>query len=234
MKYMGSKNRIAKEILPIMLKNRKDNQYWVEPFVGGANMIDKVTGNRIGSDINKYLIACLDSIAKGWIPDSKWSESLYNDIKNNKDEYSLAMVGYAGFALSYGGKWFGGWCRDSAGKRNYVLEAHKNAVKQQPFLTGIQFISSSYDELDIPANSIIYCDPPYASTTKYKDEFDHKKFWDWCEIQVKKGHTVFVSEYNAPENWVCIWEKEIVSSLTQNTGGKKGIEKLFTLEMNHG
>jgi len=123
---MGSKNRIAKDILPLMLKDRKKGQYWVEPFVGGANMIDKVTGKRLGSDVNKYLIACLESIASGWIPDDKWSESLYNDIKNNKDEYIASMTGYAGFALSYGGKWFGGWCRDSAGKRNYVLEAHKN------------------------------------------------------------------------------------------------------------
>lgn len=233
MKYMGSKNRIAKEILPIMIKNRKENQFWVEPFVGGANMIDKVNGNRIGADINKYLIACLNSIANGWIPDSKWSELLYNDIKNNKDEYSPAMVGYAGFALSYGGKWFGGWRRDSEGKRDCPLEAHKNAVKQQPFLKGIKFIESSYNKLEIPNNSIIYCDPPYASTTKYKDEFDHNKFWDWCEIQVKKGHTVFVSEYNAPKNWKCIWEKEIVSSLTKNTGSKKGIEKLFTLEIDN-
>jgi DNA adenine methylase len=41
MKYMGSKNRIAKYILPIMLKER-GQRIWVEPFVGGANMIDKV------------------------------------------------------------------------------------------------------------------------------------------------------------------------------------------------
>ena len=56
MKYMGSKNRIAKHILPIILKDRKENQYYVEPFVGGANIIDKVGGNRIGADINPYLI----------------------------------------------------------------------------------------------------------------------------------------------------------------------------------
>ena len=55
MKYMGSKNRIAKEILPIMLKLRGDRT-WVEPFVGGGNMIDKVQGKRIGADINHYLI----------------------------------------------------------------------------------------------------------------------------------------------------------------------------------
>jgi len=44
MKYMGSKNRIAKHLLPIMLAERKPDQWWVEPFVGGANMIDKVEG----------------------------------------------------------------------------------------------------------------------------------------------------------------------------------------------
>ena len=44
MKYMGSKRRIAKHILPIMLKKAEEINIttWVEPFVGGANMIDKV------------------------------------------------------------------------------------------------------------------------------------------------------------------------------------------------
>ena len=37
MKYMGSKSRIANEILPIILKNRKPNQYYVEPFCWGCN-----------------------------------------------------------------------------------------------------------------------------------------------------------------------------------------------------
>lgn len=45
MKYMGSKRRVAKYILPIMLAERKPDQWWVEPFVGGGNMIDKVEGN---------------------------------------------------------------------------------------------------------------------------------------------------------------------------------------------
>ena len=58
MKYMGSKNRIAQEILPIMLKER-GQRTWVEPFVGGANMIDKVQGKRIGADLNEYVIAYL-------------------------------------------------------------------------------------------------------------------------------------------------------------------------------
>ena len=69
MKYMGSKNRIAKHILPIMLVEAEKNGItkWVEPFVGGANMIDKVpdTFAREGYDINRYLIALLNYSKQG-------------------------------------------------------------------------------------------------------------------------------------------------------------------------
>lgn len=228
MKYMGSKNRIAKEILPIMLKDRKEGQWWVEPFVGGGNIIDKVSGNRIGSDINKYVIDALKSIRDhiGTLPkdNKQFTENDYNYLKYD-DTYE--HYGYAGFAFSYSGKWMGGWCRDGAGKRDYVKEAYLNAVKQSPKLKDVGLVHCSYDELFIPKNSIIYCDPPYENTTKYKGTFDHKKFWEWVREKHFEGHTIFVSEYNAPEDFTCIWSKEIVSSLTKNTGSKKGVEKLF-------
>ena len=56
---MGSKNRYAKEILPIILKDRYDGQWYVEPFAGGFNVIDKVKGNRMANDSN-YYVAGLD------------------------------------------------------------------------------------------------------------------------------------------------------------------------------
>ena len=68
MKYMGSKARHAKELLPIILAGRTEGQWYVEPFVGGANMIDKVDGNRIGADINEYLIEFLSALQKGCVP----------------------------------------------------------------------------------------------------------------------------------------------------------------------
>ena len=42
MKYMGSKRRIAKEITTIMNKIILDNKIhtYIEPFVGGANVIE--------------------------------------------------------------------------------------------------------------------------------------------------------------------------------------------------
>lgn len=81
MKYMGSKNRIAKHILPIILKDRKENQYYVEPFVGGANMIDKVNGLRIGADNNVYLIEMWKALQKGWKPPKEITRETYNDFR---------------------------------------------------------------------------------------------------------------------------------------------------------
>lgn len=230
MKYMGSKARHAKELLAIILANRTEGQWYVEPFVGGANMIDKVDGNRIGADYNEYLSEMWKAVSIGWNPPDSFEESEYTNIRKNKEAYDKALVAYVGFALSYSGKWFGGWCRDGAGKRDYVTESYKNACKQFPLLRGVDFRHSSYQNLDIPNNSIIYCDPPYKDTTKYKDSFDHEPFYDWCRKKHKEGHQVFVSEYQMPEDFVCVWSKEVNSSLTKDTGSKKGVEKLFTLQ----
>ncbi len=227
MRYMGSKNRIASAILPIILNDRRLDQWYVEPFVGGGNLIDKVSGPRIGADCNPYAINALISIrdALDSLPkdNSEFKEADYRKIKTTQD----FLKAYAGFALSYSGKWFGGWCRDGAGKRDFIGEAYRNAIKQSPLLQGIILVVSDYQQLIIPDDSIVYCDPPYAETTGYKEIFDHCRFWQWCERMSGLGHKVFVSEYVAPQGWDCVWEKEISSSLTQNTGSKKGIERLF-------
>jgi len=68
---MGSKARIAKHIAPIINKYISDNQIktYVEPFVGGANMIEHIEcENKYGLDSNKYLIEFLKAIQSGWNP----------------------------------------------------------------------------------------------------------------------------------------------------------------------
>ena len=44
MKYVGSKNRLSKEIAPVIQSYIDNNTitHYLEPFVGGANMIDKI------------------------------------------------------------------------------------------------------------------------------------------------------------------------------------------------
>jgi len=162
-------------------------------------------------------------------------ESDYNFAKDRKTVD--AYTGYVGFALSFGGKWFGGYRRDKVGINREINEefqsaqAKRSAEKQFLKLLGVDFRLSSYNQLIIPPNSIIYCDPPYAGTTKYATGgFDHVAFWQWCRDKVAEGHKVFVSEYSAPEDWICVWEKKVNNTLTKDTGSKQGIEKLFVHE----
>lgn len=229
MKYMGSKNRISKHILPIILKERKLGQWYVEPFVGGGNLIDKVQGNRIGSDINPYVISALISIRDHLIDlpknNTEFTEKDYNNLRSNE---SYLHTGYAGFAFSYGGKWMGGWGRDSKGERDYVAESYRNALKQAPKLKDVVLVNKSYLQLEIPKSSIIYCDPPYFGTTNYKTNFNHNEFWEWCKLKGNEGHRIFVSEYSAPRDFTELWQGKLTSSLTKNTGSKYGVERLFT------
>jgi len=187
MKYMGSKNRIAKYILPIMLAERKPDQWWVEPFVGGGNTIDKIKGNRIGCDKNNHVIDALIAIRDDmeYLPKNN-TDFTENDYKQLRYNNNYKYKGYAGFAFSYGRKWLGGWCRDGQGKRDYVKEAYRNALLQSPKIQDVIFINSSYQDLIVPTSSLIYCDPPYEGATAYKDDFDHKVFGNGVEIWLQK------------------------------------------------
>ena len=247
MKYMGSKARFAKELIPIVTKNLKPNQWYVEPFVGGANMIDKVIHPlRMGNDFNEYLIALYKALQDGWKPPEFIERETYNTYRTKFNNHTYTddekfLVGYFGFAGSYGGRFYeGGYAgklfKDGIEVRNYPKEAYNNIKKQLPFIKNVVFNDGSYDELDIPPNSIIYCDPPYENTKQYKDSFNHSKFWQWCRIKVKEGNEVYISEYNAPDDFICIWEKETKSSLSANGksgGSKKSTEKLFVHKSQH-
>lgn len=37
-----------------------------------------------------------------------------------------------------------------------------------------------YRDMYIPESAVVYCDPPYASTTGYGSRFDHRAFYAWC------------------------------------------------------
>ena len=236
MRYTGNKSRIAKHILPIILKGRLPKQWYVEPFVGGANMIDKVEGFRLGSDYNEHLIKFFKALQDGWLPPLRITKEEYIDIKNNQDRDSNMTV-WAGICCSYGGKWFGGFLNDyqeskrnKSGKLpNHQDEARRGLVKQIPSLTSIHFTHSDYKNLEIPSNSIIYCDPPYKSTLKYRDEIEHSYFWHWCRQKAHEGHKVFISEYEAPKDFKCIWSKEVSNTLSKQNNFKS-TEKLFTIE----
>ncbi|WP_369681332.1 DNA adenine methylase [Leyella stercorea] len=66
MVYQGSKNRLAKYIVPILQNYIDENKIktYIEPFVG-CNVIDKIRcKSRIGSDSNEDLIALLKYVQR--------------------------------------------------------------------------------------------------------------------------------------------------------------------------
>tara|TARA_R110000772_G_scaffold113717_1_gene218034 strand:+ start:168 stop:896 length:729 start_codon:yes stop_codon:yes gene_type:complete len=238
MKYMGSKNRIAKHLLPIMLENR-NGRTWVEPFVGGANMIDKVDGKRIGADFNEYLIEMWKELQNGWTPPDFVSEEEWRDVKTKmENNYEKHYIAFVRLGCSFGADWNGGYARNvrkdkpnsellNSTTKSYCGQSKRNIIKQLPNLQSVEFVNSSYQDLEIPPNSLIYCDPPYRGTTKYKDAFNHLEFWEWCRIKAKEGHLVYVSEYNAPKDFECLYSSEINNTLNNTAKTTKATEKLF-------
>ncbi len=60
MVYQGSKSKIARYIIPIMTQFLNGDNYFIDAFCGGCNLIDKIEyDNRIANDINRYLISLL-------------------------------------------------------------------------------------------------------------------------------------------------------------------------------
>ena len=230
MKYMGSKARIAKYILPIILKDRKDGQCFVETMIGGANVSECVDGEKIGADNNHYLISFLRAMQRGEPLPLNIDLDYYNHIKNNMHECEPWIVGLVGICFTYSAKWFGGFIGNSkdvvCAGRDRIGESYRAAEKVRKQVKGVKLVHSSYDKLEIPPKSIVYCDPPYEGTAKYKEDFNHESFWQWCRDKCKEGHKVFISEYKAPDDFTCVWQKEIQSGLNTNST-KKGIEKLF-------
>jgi DNA adenine methylase len=239
MKYMGSKARIANEILPIILRNRKNGQYYVEPFVGGCNCIDKVDGSRIAGDVNKYLITMWQGLIGNRERPYRINKNLYDMARNayrgKPGNYNFEdfLIGWIGWMASFNGRFFDGGYSGKAAGRNYIEEQIKNTEKQIPLIKDVKFYSCDYSKLPFPANCIIYCDIPYKDTKRYdvSKHFDYNKFWNWCRIMASFGHEVFISEYHAPDDFECVWSKKLTNSMN-TTKTYKPTEKLFTIKNN--
>ena len=240
---MGSKSRIAKDIVPIIQKCIDDNKIdtYIEPFVGGANIIDKINcKTRIGYDINKYLIELLKNADKITEFPDEISREHYSEIRDcfNKNLNTCEdwYIGAIGFLASYNGRFFdGGYAQTNYDKRpsghivvrNYYKEAKLNLLEQLPRLKDITFSTMDYKEIGNINNSCIYCDPPYKDTKQYgtNKNFNHDDFWHWVR-EISKNNIVIVSECQAPDDFKCIWQQEVTRTIDNNKR-VSSTEKLF-------
>lgn len=236
MKYVGSKNRLAKHLAPI-IQSYVDNSLckgYIESHVGGANMIDKIKcDKKYGFDNHKYLIALLQQAQKDTsvFPET-FSEDLYKDVrKQMENKYEDWFIGLVGFC-SFGGKWFGGYPRgfkeDKVTPRDIVNETIRNLKKQSPNLKGITFRCKDFRELNSEKikGYVIYNDIPYRNSTKYSTgNYPYEEFYEWCRA-MSKNNIVLTSEYWMPDDFECIWQCNLKCTLDKNSRTDK-VEKLF-------
>ena len=244
MKYMGSKSRIAKYIVPIIQKYIDDNNIvtYIEPFGGGMNVIDKIKCKyKIGTDNNKYLIALLNRVKEGKPLLDSVSREFYNEVRNNKDKYEDWVVGNVAYLASFNGKGFnGGYAKSGYEKtksgvryRDYYQESKRNLLKQSDNFKDIVFECCDYRGYNnaildnMITNCLFYCDIPYESTTGYDscNEFNYTEFWENMRLW-SKNNIVIISEQSAPDDFTCIWEQDVSRSLNANRKSR-ATEKLF-------
>lgn len=231
MKYMGSKSRIKKSIVPILqnIINKNNITTFIDCFVGGANIIDDIKcKNRIANDISKPLIALWKGVQEG--KEIKlYSREEYKEINKNKEQYDDFTLGVIGFLHSYNARYFGGYAGEivtkTGVKRDYRVESINNILKQKHKIMDVKFFNKDYKEMKEVKNTLIYCDIPYENTTDYNSEFNHHDFWEWAR-NMSKNNIVVISELQAPNDFICIWEQEVTR--TQNNRDRfKSVEKLF-------
>lgn len=227
MGYQGGKSQIASKIAPIINKFTGGGIF-VSLFVGSGVIEAKINSKiKILNDKHEYLIAMYKALQNGYeLPDNLTREEYY-EIKANKDK-DKALTGFVGFGCSFGGKWFGGYASNKGGT-NYCGQSKRSWNKTMLGIKDATFTCLDYKDVEIPPNAIVYCDPPYFQTTSYSNskDFNHKEFWAYMR-KLSTDHIVFISEENAPEDFVSIWQKEVTRTLDTNKKNQpKKIEKLF-------
>ena len=253
MQYMGGKSRIAQSIADIISMTGGQHEIprrqiqncaghrkrdlseggdcFVSLFCGSCAVESKVQGfsRKILNDRHQYLIALLQGVQRGYeLPESITPEQ-YRHIREHKDD-DPTLAGFVGFGCSFGGKWFGGYARNATGT-NYAAQSKRSLLKDMATLQDATFVCADYRRVCIPPRAVIYADPPYNNTTGYHgDRFDSAEFWIAMRLLADTGHTVFVSEQEAPPDIQCVWERKFTRTLDRNKSNQFSVtEKLFFL-----
>lgn len=233
MRYCSGKSRISKQISNVIRERERERESktLVSLFCGTCSVESKLAdffNVLICNDKQEYLIAMLNGVQKGYELPENITENQYKYIREHKDEDKV-LTGFVGFGCSFAGKFFGGYARNKT-NTNYASQSKRSLLKDICNLSTTKFICMDYQEVELPEDCVVYADPPYKGTTTgygLKESFDSEKFWDYAR-EVSKTHNMYISEQNAPEDFVAIWEKPFTRMMNSNKDNIfKVTEKLF-------
>ena len=96
MQYFGGKAKIAKYIVSYLESVRKENQIFVEPFVGGANIVSQMSGKRKAYDFNEYLIEMYKSVQNGYelpnhVTEEEYKHRVYREYIEHLERLKINM-----------------------------------------------------------------------------------------------------------------------------------------------
>lgn len=232
MRYLGGKTKVSTDIAQIINDNLKGRTF-VSLFCGSCAVESKIKAkNKILNDKHPYLIEMWKAVQNGYeLPMGTITKETYNYIKEHLDE-DKALSGFVGFGCSFGGMWFSSYA--SSRGDDYTGAARRSIYKRmfnnETTYTGLRhayFFNDDYKNIVIPDHSVIYCDPPYKNTAGYSTgKFDHDEFWDYMRDLSQKEHLVYISEETAPDDFVPIWEKDKIRTLSKSDN-KNNIKKEF-------
>lgn len=225
MQYFGGKARIAKPLAEYLNSQLQEGQPFVDLFCGSCNVVSKIDSNRvrIANDLHYELIEMWKYASQQvkFSPD-RVDEETYKRMRKdvNNIEFPAWLRGFSGFGLSFAGKWFSGFARNNR-LRDYFSNALNSVKKKSEKLAGVKFSNTSYKDVTLPENSMIYCDIPYKNSVGYSvGAFNHEEFYKWAEQKQEEGLTVLVSEYskNVPEGWEVVWQHESKKDIRNSEG----------------
>lgn len=224
MQYLGGKEKISKKICNFLESVRKPGQLFVDLTVGGCSIISKMQYPKEGYDLHPALISLYKKLCEGDVelPDIITQEE-YKAARAFSDDNPLKA--FIGFGCSFSGRYFKGFARNSRGC-NYAKSAKNSLIKKFKTLQNVKF-----EQLDLflyeGCGNLIYIDPPYKGTTKYSIKFDYNLFWNKVR-ELSKNNDVYVSEYNAPDDFLCVLElKKKLGLRKLDKGQVVTIEKVF-------
>lgn len=230
MRYSGGKARIAKQLLEVVLADRRPGQLYVEPFCGGCNTLRHVDGPCLASDGNPYVIAMWRALQAGWLPPDYLGERQYYHVKMLRDWYAPELVGFVGGGCGFSGKFFGRFDTRPGCTHSACEQSREVVLKQAADMDDVEFRHASYHELDIPPGSLVYCDPPYAGTFGYRyssKDFEEGEFVEWC-LNLSKTCEVYVSEYTQLHpRFEVVLEMPLRRANLGKNGISETVERLF-------
>jgi len=231
MHYFGGKAKIAIPLSEFLNNQLTSKQPFVDLFCGSCNVVSKINSDRVrvANDLHYELISMWQAVQDGSFQPYRISTEDYTKIKNNRGNYPAWLLGFVGFGLSFSGKYFGGYARNSRGD-DYFKNCTNSINKKAANISDVLFSSGSYKDCAVPDKSLLYCDIPYKGTTKYSTgSFDHNEFYVWAESMQRSGHTVLVSEYkhNLPDGWHIVWEHNSKKDIRNAAGEQEATVEIL-------